>query len=157
MTIKDLENMMIVETRNQERYLVVDNMLLARDGFNELSDYNDNLIIEDDEDHEFDIMAVYTTKEWGAGLNRILYAHSLDLVWKREENLLTPEEKKYLKALIKPITQPIKYITKECNYIKIVLNDDDNIFLCCTYNMSLKFSGIEQNALYTIEELKLND
>lgn len=158
MTIKDLKNMMIVETRNHERYLVVDDMLLTNNGYNYLRDYNDNLMSDDDDDdHEYDIMAVYTTDQWGAGLDYILSNYPLNLVWEREEDLLTSKEKEYLKVLIDPITQHIKYITKECNYIKIVLNDDDNILLCDVDNMKLKFLNLIRNKKYTIKELKLND
>ena len=157
MTIKDLKNMMIVETRNHERYLVVDDMLLTNNGYNIFRDYKDNLMSDDDDDHEYDIMAVYTTDQWGAGLGYILSNYPLNLVWEREENLLTSKEKEYLKVLIAPITQHIKYITKEYNYIKIVLKDNDVMCLCDINNMTLKFSNLEQNKLYTIEVLELND
>lgn len=157
MTIKDLKNMMIVETRNQERYLVVDDKLLALNGFNHLKDYNNNLVIEDDDERDFDIMAVYTTKEWGAGLNSILYCHSLDLVWKREEDLLTSNEKKYLEAMIKPVIHPILGIQKQSVCLVIQLANGDEIVSADFESMLFKFNGLEKNKLYTLEDLGIED
>jgi len=59
----DLENRMVVECRNGNKYMVVDDMLLSTDGYNYLSSYTSDLFIKTTLTTEFlseyDIMKVY--------------------------------------------------------------------------------------------------
>ena len=57
----DLKNRMVVETRNGNRYMVVDNYLMRSAGYIMLSDYNEDLTIKHVilESHKFDIMTIY--------------------------------------------------------------------------------------------------
>lgn len=86
----DLKNRMVVETRNGNRYLVVDDYLLAINGkgFLFLSSYTDDLTnkdklttdpIEEKINREFDIMKIYDrTTQWN-------YLKGIDLLWERKE------------------------------------------------------------------------
>ena len=86
----DLRNRMVVEVRDGDRYLVVDDYLLAINGkgFMLLSSYTDDLMneeksidpMEEKINREFDIMKIYDrTTQWNY-LNK-----EKDLIWERKE------------------------------------------------------------------------
>lgn len=89
MTKSDLKNRMVVETRNGDKYLIVDEYLLAvnGNGFMELSSYIDDLMyeekstdpMEEEINRELDIMKVYNrTTQWK-------FFKEQDLLWERKE------------------------------------------------------------------------
>lgn len=75
----------VVELRNKTRALYINDMLSSIDWGIQLWHYTDNLRFLDEEtDHEYDVMTVL---EAGRGLlleNVLKYSHSV--VWKREED-----------------------------------------------------------------------
>lgn len=75
----DLKNRMVVECRNGERYMVVDDRLLSNDGYNYLYSYDEDLIIKNREVKEYDIMKVY------AKINILDLESANDILWKRLE------------------------------------------------------------------------
>lgn len=85
----DLKNRMVVEIRNGDKYLVVDDYLLAVNGdnFMMISSYTDDLMdkdkstdpMEEEINREFDIMKVYDrTVQWK-------HFREKDLIWERKE------------------------------------------------------------------------
>lgn len=93
-TKKDLKSGMVVKTRNNTMFLVVDDKLIATAGFVLLTEYTDDLTIIDDPDPNiqsgFDIMEVYDdVNSWGLGFSGVLsYVGEKkygNLVWKRKE------------------------------------------------------------------------
>ena len=57
-TKSDLKNRMVVECRNGNKYIVIDDMLLSTNGYSWLLSYNENLTMKQGLS-EFDIMKVY--------------------------------------------------------------------------------------------------
>ena len=80
----DLKNGMVVETRNEKLYLVFNDRLLGKDGWDSLTPYNENLsstynLIECDIIRVFKVNAnkVYC-------LNNLLEKDNLELLWEEE-------------------------------------------------------------------------
>lgn len=93
-TKKDLKTGMVVKTRNNTVFLVVDDKLISVGGFMRLTEYNDDLTVIDESDSNiqsgFDIMEVYDKVDgWGFGFSRGLYYVAEKkcgkLVWKRKK------------------------------------------------------------------------
>lgn len=76
------------------------------------------------------------------------------------KDILTDEEKEYLKAVIYPVRdktyQVIKWksLFESKEYIRIILNDGDEIYLYC-FETSTQFKGMEADKEYTLKELGL--
>ena len=71
--LSDLKDEMVVETRNNNRYLVFDKIFLGLNGFMSMESYSEDFkfIMED---KDFDIIAVYPKYgNYGYGFNGILY------------------------------------------------------------------------------------
>lgn len=85
----DLQSGMVVKLRNGEKYLVVGDMLIERNGFMRLCDYNDKLLRNTEPyvkgiSEKYDIMVVYDkTDAWGGGFASGL--HYGNIIWEREE------------------------------------------------------------------------
>ena len=137
----------VVETKEGHRYLVPP---IIKDRLIGLTEENNLLVeyIKEDLSNEYpklDIMKVYkdyTMKE---------------LLWERPQELLTQEEKDYLKAVIKPLTCKVIFVRKR-NWIWIKLDDatGDYISSALISNMTLKFEGLEEDEKYTLKELGLD-
>lgn len=87
-TKKDLKSGMVVKTRNNTMFLVVDDKLISTAGFGRLTDYNDDLTVT--ALVGFDIMEVYDEVNcWGWGFSKGLsYVEEKKwgkLIWKRDE------------------------------------------------------------------------
>ena len=85
-TKADLKTKMVVETRNGERYLVVDDILMNYDGFQPIDTYNDDLTIDTNsmiiekvykyiDDYEHNCVA----------LKYMLSSRNLSLIWGRPQ------------------------------------------------------------------------
>lgn len=82
--IKDyLKLGMIVETRESNRYLFVNDCFMQKYSFIALNNYNDDLICSDNLE-ELDIMKIYTTK--GNTLSDIFDFSNLTCIWERTED-----------------------------------------------------------------------
>lgn len=80
----DLKNRMVVETRNGNRYMVVDNFLMRKDGYLMLSDYHEDLTMNHDLNsslRELDIMKIYGPYETLADMNNVFAIE----IWERDE------------------------------------------------------------------------
>lgn len=99
MTKQELKNGMIVETRDGFKYLYCEGILMATIGWEDINNYNDNLIIKDRDFSYFDIIRVY--KDKGAhALQNIFKDYNLSLIWERPETpKLSEREIEMLKAL----------------------------------------------------------
>lgn len=108
----DLRSGMVVETRGEGNWLVVNNTLINGDGWLNLDKYDEDLIKIGNSwgsiDRQFDIMKVFKIQEgWNCTTDGI--KNPEDLIWKREE--------------IKEMT--IEEIQKELGYkIKIVEKEE---------------------------------
>ncbi len=84
---KDLKNGMVVEYRvglDDDKFaMVVNNKFLDLTGYVIINSYNDDLINQNDND--FDIIAVYEVDGYGNGLIDILKGNDLNKLWQREE------------------------------------------------------------------------
>ena len=98
----------VIEVYGNEKYFVCGNYLLSDDGgFNLLDDYNDDLIMEDDEDSYYKVVKVYEIKQ-NRNLVNLMDSDNLKLVWERQEKL-TDFEKQILGYLI----YRFKYIARD--------------------------------------------
>lgn len=80
----DLKNRMVVETRNGNRYMVVDNYLMRKSGYLMLSDYHDDLTMKHDFFHssrELDIMKIYEPSK-KLDMDNVLRE---SIIWQRDE------------------------------------------------------------------------
>jgi hypothetical protein len=89
-TKSDLENSMVVECRNGEKYIVIDDKIISTIGYNCLSNYNEdlttilstykneNITVFKEGHSKYDIMKVY---------NKVLCIdfNTLQLLWERSE------------------------------------------------------------------------
>ena len=104
----------VIEVYGNEKYFVCGNYLLSNDGgFNLLDDYNDDLIMENDDESYFKVVKVYEIKQ-NRNLVSLMDSDNLKLVWERREKLtyfekLTDFEKQILGHLI-PI---FEYIARD--------------------------------------------
>lgn len=84
-TKEDLKSGMVVKTRNNQMYLVVDNMIISDWGYIILNSYTENLQFPN---HEYDIMAIYDKIAcWEDGFSDGLSSapYNGELIWKRKE------------------------------------------------------------------------
>ena len=89
----------VIEVYGNEKYFVCGNYLLSDDGgFNLLDDYNDELIMECDEDSYYKVVRIYEIKQ-NRNLVTLMDSDNLKLVWERQEKL-TDFEKNILGHLI---------------------------------------------------------
>ena len=88
-TKDDLENKMVVELRNGLKGIIIDNLIMGKLFFCDLSEYNDDLT---NLRKNLDIVKAYDTWEY-MGFENYLNDGNLALVWEREEPVkMTKEE-----------------------------------------------------------------
>ena len=90
-TKSDLQNGMVVETREKERYMVVGDKIINNYGFMNLSSYEENLTLTEGDD-DFDIIKIYDKV---TSFNKINYLEELRLLWERKVET-EMETKKYI-------------------------------------------------------------
>ena len=83
----DLKTGMVVELRNEDKYLVVNDSILNLDGWDKMSNYENDLTSRAFD--SLDILKVYETS--GGSFKNIFLNSNLTLIWEREEN--TPVDK----------------------------------------------------------------
>lgn len=89
MKLSDLKTGMVVEMRNKNRYLVVNDYFIANTGYMTFKKYDENMMCISKYYHEGDIMKVWAQKEL-CGLYSMLTTDWLDedrfghLIWNRE-------------------------------------------------------------------------
>lgn len=140
---QELEENDVVELRNGEIRKIKlngDNSLnvVGFEDYCSLNNYDDNL--HNDKNKYYDIIKIYK------------YYKRLDI--------LTDEERSYLKKLIKPFRNRIDFIVKSkyksCNkeYLIIGIKDEVGIALP-DFNINEYYSGMENDEKYSLEELGL--
>lgn len=79
----DLKNRMVVECRNGNKYMVIDNILVSTNGYNYLSRYTSDLFMKTTPSTEFlseyDIMKVYKQ------INIFDFDIANNIIWERSE------------------------------------------------------------------------
>ena len=108
MTKSDLKNGMVVELRNEKRFLIVNNFGIGNDSCIYLDGsfgYDENLydVIGDS---TFDITKIYETV--GHTFKTLFDNKSLSLIWEREETKLSNEDKQIIKKGLKKIQEECK-------------------------------------------------
>ena len=83
----DLKTGMVVELRNENKYLVMNDSILNLDGWDKMSNYEDDLTSRAFD--SLDILKVYETS--GGSFKNMFLNSNLTLIWEREEN--TPVDK----------------------------------------------------------------
>ena len=84
--------------------------------------------------------------------------YKMDVVlWERPKDLLTIEEKEYLKFVIKPFKDKIVGIVKLIDSLEINLEDIDVMVLPYYDNLRLYFNKLEYDKSYTLKELGLDE
>ena len=116
-TKADLKNFMVVKVRNGWAYVVVDNLLIGKDGFLRLCDYNKDLTCRD-YPHLFDIISVFDGSHhgFGCGFNTYIDRVIEDnvIIWERKEKKeikLTTEERSFLNSIL--LVSDYKYIARD--------------------------------------------
>jgi len=100
-TKADLKSKMVVETQNGDLYLVVDDVVIRRDGFLNLDGYNEDLT-SNYAFKEYDIMGVYKYKNTihdndASGFDTLMNKEKLTLIWQRQElKKITKDELKVM-------------------------------------------------------------
>ena len=87
-TKSDLQNGMVVETR-EDRYMVVGDKIINNYGFMNLRSYEENLTLTEGDD-DFDIIKIYDKV---TSFNKMNYLEELRLLWERKDEM---ETKKYI-------------------------------------------------------------
>ena len=109
----------VIEVYGGDMYFVCGNYLLSNDGgFDLLEDYNDDLIMENDDDSYFKIVKVYEIKQ-NRKLVSLMDNDNLKLVWERQEKL-TDFERQILGYLI----YRFKYIARDKDDSLYVYNQE---------------------------------
>ena len=85
-TKSDLQNGMVVETREEERYMVVGDKFIHNNGFMRIKTYQENLKYMSDND--FDIIKVYDRV---TSFDQMKYLENLTLLWERKDEMETKE------------------------------------------------------------------
>lgn len=96
MKLQDLKNTMVVEARNGEKYIVIDNLLVGLNEYMTKDEYYNNLKIRCNTksrnyyiSRNWDIMKIYEVVAYGYGLNEILNPRTnygfVKLIWERKE------------------------------------------------------------------------
>ena len=83
----DLKTGMVVELRNEDKYLVMNDNILNLDGWDKMSNYENDLTSRAFD--SLDILKVYETS--GGSFKNMFLNSNLTLIWEREEN--TPVDK----------------------------------------------------------------
>ena len=104
----DLKNGMVVELRNGKRFLIVNDRGFGEDScitINGFMGYDENLndIMRYS---EFDIIKIYKTE--GNTFKTLFDNERLSLIWEREENKLSKEDKQIIKKGLKKIQEECK-------------------------------------------------
>lgn len=89
MDFPELKNGDIVVTREGEKWIVVDHLLVSQEsGFNYKSSYNENGLIDDSDtsQREYDIVKVYRNKTKAGGFGFNLANTEEDLIYERNDN-----------------------------------------------------------------------
>lgn len=87
---QDLKSGMVVEYRNGERRIVIDNMLIGKDGFSTLNSYREEL--KNNNSDEYTIVKTYKISE-ARTFAYVLNDNNLELIWERTEvKHMTAEE-----------------------------------------------------------------
>ena len=85
-TKSDLQNGMVVETR-EDRYMVVGDKIINNYGFMNLRSYEENLTLTEGDD-DFDIIKIYDKV---TSFNKMNYLEKLRLLWERKDEMETKE------------------------------------------------------------------
>ena len=162
MNKKDLKNGAIVELGNGKQYIVKDNLLCPLDyEFFKLDCFNDNLNYEISY-YDFDNNLNYKNPNYD--IVKVDNSNHLDInwTWERKEDILTDEEKAYLKAVIEPVKDNVTYIKKKAlgNDVSYIYIGSKNPYACnyinlYDFSLNSQFEGMELDKKYTLEELGL--
>lgn len=96
-TKETLENGMILETREGDRFLYINGIATNPESWFNLEEFSDNLKFHCDKD--LDIMKIFKLEYWVGNLVYILNHNTeLQLIWEREEDQAKPKVKQISKA-----------------------------------------------------------
>lgn len=150
----NLMNGCIVETRNGDRYIKINDCLLdyKTGKYWSLTSFDEDLT-NNYADSQYDIMRVMNQSIGSLGY--VNQKEEWD--WERAENILTEKERDYLTFVLKPFKDDIQYIIKtHCteDYLKIVMNDNDSMSFPYLKNNDM-YKDMKKDTPYTLKELKL--
>lgn len=178
----ELKNGAVVELRNGDKCIKIDNTLLVVHrqykncifGWLNIKEYQDDLIYWRIKD--FDIMKVNNEvmNEYGGCFKAINKTFNLSISkweWVREEKpkrILTPKEYNYLKAVIAPVRDKVKWIIKTAFLLKKEGDREKKLYACIivkignysdiflyTFEADTEYKGMELDKEYSLEELGL--
>lgn len=155
----ELKNGCVVELRNGKQYIKINEALINIEnvGWLDLDVYDDEKLTYENsvkgaeyKRPEFDIVKVDNS-------NHLI----TNWTWEREgKSILTDKEKAYLKAVIEPVKDRVKYIRKRritYDFIYIGLDKMDGFDCMFLYEFTpnSEFKGMELGKEYTLKELDL--
>lgn len=149
---QDLENGMVVETRNGNRYLVCEDKLIRDVGFIYIDEYDENLCYDDMHKPDLDIVAVYQKVHTLNDIKQTKYA-----LWENR-SLLDKVEKEYLEYVLRPFKDKITYIKLEYDLgvgVFVRVDFEDDVMNFPTFETGTMYTGLKINEKYTTKELGL--
>ena len=177
MNKSELKNGCVVELRNGAKCIKIEDILLIvyennEDSFDwvKLDNYNDDLTSVDNDVPEYDIVKVdndvtfdYSNMKYCAKaiINHfsIPSTQTYKWTWERKEDILTDEEREYLKAVIAPVKDKVNFIQKIAYYLPqlqyIYIDLDKNNIGLYQFEKNTQFKGMELGREYTLKELGL--
>ena len=157
MTKKDLNYGNVVENRSGRRFLFTIKENQAFIDLNHIS--NNSVCYNNYNDFNEDLTCKYVTRD--EDIIKVYKDYTCSkVIWARKEELLTPEEKEWLAAFIKPFRDKVDTINLNGDYydeerfISISLGNDD-VSLPYLINLPFKFDCLELDKYYSLEDLGL--
>ena len=112
MTKSDLENGMVVETRNRDRYLVHNGKFIGAKYYNVIGNNYTNEL-NHTKLSSYDIVKVYKSNAYK--LDYIFDSVNLELIWERKEQpKLSDKDKKKIKVALKKVKEICSSYNNEC-------------------------------------------
>lgn len=144
-TKADLKNLMVVEFRNGWKAVVIDDLLVGKDGYMNLAGYDNDLkhmkpcFDRPGGDRDWDIVKVWNKyRGMGSGFNTYIDEVNGDstLIWGRKEKKeikLTTEERAFLNSIL--LVSDYKYIArdKKCNALYVFRAKPNKGFFSCEW------------------------
>lgn len=154
--IPNLENGDIITRRDLEKGIITgDRIRILDNGISwvDISNYTEELKFRYTDNENFDIIKVERPIEYKTVFERVEDG---------ETKILNETEKEYLKTVIKPFKERVKFIKKtksnmpfEKEFLRIQLNDDD--LIVPYFEKGTMYKGMKTNVNYTLKELELDD
>jgi hypothetical protein len=155
----ELKNGVVVECRNGERFIKIDNIFYNNFAGVTLEGYNEDLTAKGNS-RKWDIVKINNNVLDNRGYCYVALQEVGEdkWTWERPREILDKEEKEYLSTVIKPFKNKIRDIFKiydpELEYIAIRIKGERDIVFP-SFKPGTMYKGMKSNKPYMLEELEL--